>query len=83
MPGDMGQNIGRSAVGLNPVTGMMDMAQQGGAAVMDQGQALIQMLMQILGQQPPQPQMGGGNPLSGVGVGGMQGNVPLKQKMVR
>ena len=83
-PAGYAQNIGRSAMGLNPITGMMDMAQQGGQAVMDGGEQLIQMLMQLLGQQQmPQTMGGGGNPISGVGVGGMQGNIPLKQKMVR
>ena len=80
-PAGYAQNIGRSAMGLNPVTGMMDMAQQGGQAIINSD--VIQMLMQLLGgqQAPMPPQMG--NPISGVGVGGMQGNIPLKQKMVR
>ena len=77
-PAGYAQNIGRSAMGLNPVTGMMDMAQQGGDKILE----LLPLLMQMFGgQQAPPPQMG--NPLSGVGVGGMQGNIPLKQKMVR
>jgi hypothetical protein len=74
-----GQNIANEAMNLNPITGMMNMAQ-------DKGQALIQMLMQLL-QQPQAP---GVNPLSGVGPGaagamqgGMQGAVPLKQRMTK
>jgi hypothetical protein len=82
MPADdplaYGRNIANEAMNLNPITGMMNMAQ-------DKGQALIQMLMQLLQQQPQAP---GVNPLSGVGApgamqGGIQGAVPLKQRMTK